>query len=132
LRRRRRIGFALRIEAFRQAVVGCEAWFYVVRCSGVLYLDLDLPSALRWLDDPEGFLMAHAQQQVILDKVQRIPELLGILRTVIDQRLRMNQPSGQLLLLGSVTGVLQQQSSENLALCTDSRFGWGAQCVLAW
>jgi predicted AAA+ superfamily ATPase len=80
-----------------------------------LYLDLELPSAQRQLDDPEAFLMAHAQQLVILDEVQRMPELFGILRGVIDQRRRMGQGSGQFLLLGSATGVLMQQSSESLA-----------------
>jgi len=80
-----------------------------------LYLDLELPSTQRQLDDPEAFLMAHAQQLVILDEVQRMPELFGILRGVIDQRRRMGQASGQFLLLGSATGVLMQQSSESLA-----------------
>ena len=80
-----------------------------------LYLDLELPSAQRQMDDPEAFLMAHAQQLVILDEVQRMPELFGILRGVIDQRRRMGQASGQFLLLGSATGVLMQQSSESLA-----------------
>ena len=80
-----------------------------------LYLDLELPSAQRQLDDPEAFLMAHAQQLVILDEVQRLPELFGILRGVIDQRRRMGQHCGQFLLLGSATGVLMQQSSESLA-----------------
>lgn len=80
-----------------------------------LYFDLELPSAQRQLDDTEAFLMAHAQQLVILDEVQRMPELFGILRGVIDQRRRMGQASGQFLLLGSATGVLLQQSSESLA-----------------
>ena len=80
-----------------------------------LYLDLELPSAQRQMDDPEAFLMTHAQQLVILDEVQRMPELFGILRGVIDQRRRMGQASGQFLLLGSATGVLMQQSSESLA-----------------
>ena len=80
-----------------------------------LYLDLELPSAQRQLDDPEAFLLAHAQQLVILDEVQRMPELFGILRGVIDQRRRMGQHCGQFLLLGSATGVLMQQSSESLA-----------------
>ena len=80
-----------------------------------LYLDLELPSAQRQMDDPEAFLMSHAQQLVILDEVQRMPELFGILRGVIDQRRRMGQASGQFLLLGSATGVLMQQSSESLA-----------------
>ena len=80
-----------------------------------LYLDLELPSAQRQLDDPEAFLMAHAHQLVIMEEVQRMPELFGILRGVIDQRRRMGQASGQFLLLGSATGVLLQQSSESLA-----------------
>lgn len=80
-----------------------------------LYLDLELPSAQRRLDDPEAFLMAHADQLVILDEVQRMPELFGVLRGVIDQRRRMGQASGQFLLLGSASGVLLQQSSESLA-----------------
>ena len=80
-----------------------------------LYLDLELPSAQRQLDDPEAFLMAHAQRLVILDEVQRMPELFGVLRGVMDQRRRMGQASGQFLLLGSASGVLLQQSSESLA-----------------
>jgi predicted AAA+ superfamily ATPase len=80
-----------------------------------LYLDLELPSAQRQLDDPEAFLMAHAHQLVILDEVQRMPELFSVLRGVIDQRRRMGQASGQFLLLGSASGVLMQQSSESLA-----------------
>lgn len=80
-----------------------------------LYLDLELPSAQRQFDDSEAFLMAHAQQLVILDEVQRMPELFGVLRGVIDQRRRMGQASGQFLLLGSASGVLLQQSSESLA-----------------
>ena len=83
--------------------------------SNALYLDLELPSAQRQLDDPEAFLMAHADQLVILDEVQRMPDLFGILRGVIDQRRRLGQASGQFLLLGSATGVLLQQSSESLA-----------------
>jgi len=85
------------------------------RYPDALYLDLELPSAQRQLDDPEGFLMAHAQQLVILDEVQRMPGLFGILRGVIDQRRRMGQANGQFLLLGSASGVLLQQSSESLA-----------------
>lgn len=80
-----------------------------------LYLDLELPSAQRQLDDPEAFLMAHPNQLVILDEVQRVPELFSVLRGVIDQRRRKGEASSQFLLLGSASGVLQQQSSESLA-----------------
>lgn len=80
-----------------------------------LYLDLELPSAQRQLDDPEAFFMAHPNQLVILDEVQRLPGVFSILRGVIDQRRRQGESSGQFLLLGSASGVLLQQSSESLA-----------------
>ena len=54
--------------------------------SNALYLDLELPSAQRQLDDPEGFLLARRNRLVILDEVQRIPEIFAILRGVIDSR----------------------------------------------
>ncbi len=80
-----------------------------------LYLDLELPSAQRQLDDPEAFFMAHANQLVILDEVQRLPGVFSILRGVIDQRRRHGEATSQFLLLGSASGVLLQQSSESLA-----------------
>jgi len=79
------------------------------------YLDLELPSAQRQLDDPEAFLQAHRHQLVILDEVQRQPELFAVLRSVIDQRRRDGEMAGQYLLLGSASGVLLQQTSESLA-----------------
>jgi len=83
--------------------------------ANALYLDLELPSSQRQLDDPEAFFMAHPKQLVILDEVQRMPGVFSILRGVIDQRRRQGESSGQFLLLGSASGVLLQQSSESLA-----------------
>jgi len=80
-----------------------------------LYLDLELPSAQRQLDDPEAFLLAQHNKLVILDEVQRLPELFAVLRGVIDIRRRAGEAAGQFLLLGSASGVLLQQSSESLA-----------------
>lgn len=85
------------------------------RCPNALYLDLELPSAQRQLDDPEAFLLAHPNQLMILDEVQRLPELFAVLRGVIDQRRRHGEASGQYLLLGSASGTLLKQTSESLA-----------------
>lgn len=85
------------------------------RRGDALYLDLELPSAQRQLDDPEAFLLAHPNRLVILDEVQRFPELFAILRGVIDLRRRAGESAGQFLLLGSASGVLLQQASESLA-----------------
>lgn len=80
-----------------------------------LYLDLELPSAQRQLDDPEAFLSSQRKRLVILDEVQRLPELFAVLRGVIDQRRRAGEAAGQFLLLGSASGVLLRQASESLA-----------------
>lgn len=85
------------------------------RRGNALYLDLELPSAQRQLDDPEAFLLAHRSRLVILDEVQRLPELFAVLRAVIDVRRRAGESAGQFLLLGSASGLLLQQASESLA-----------------
>ena len=85
------------------------------RYGNALYLDLELPSAQRQMDDPEAFLLAHRGRLVILDEVQRLPELFAVLRGVIDVRRRAGEMAGQFLLLGSASGVLLQQASESLA-----------------
>ena len=85
------------------------------KAGSAIYLDLELPSAQRQLDDAEGFFQAHRNQLVVLDEVQRSPKLFETLRGVIDQRRREGESAGQFLLLGSASGVLLGQSSESLA-----------------
>jgi len=80
-----------------------------------LYLDLELPSARRQLDDAEAFLLAQRRRLVILDEVQRMPGLFEVLRGVIDLRRREGEAGGQFLLLGSASGALLKQGSESLA-----------------
>ena len=80
-----------------------------------LYLDLELPSALRQLDDAEGFLLAQRGLLVVLDEVQRVPGLFAVLRGVIDQRRRAGEAVGQFMLLGSASGALLGQVAESLA-----------------
>jgi predicted AAA+ superfamily ATPase len=99
----------------RQAGKTTLAFAEKERHASAIYLDLELPSAQRQLDDPEAYFLAHQHQLVILDEVQRIPNLFAVLRGVIDQRRRNGEASGQFLLLGSASGVLLQQSSESLA-----------------
>lgn len=80
-----------------------------------IYLDLELPSDRQKIADAEAFFAAQHGRLVILDEVQRVPELFATLRGVIDQRKRLGEVSGQFLLLGSATGVLLGQVSESLA-----------------
>ena len=48
------------------------------------YLDLERPSDLAKLADPELYLSGFGGQLVILDEVQRMPDLFPLLRSLID------------------------------------------------
>ncbi len=80
-----------------------------------VYLDLERPSNLAKLHDIEQFCSLHADRLLIFDEIQRIPELFAPLRSIIDDRKRQGQKTGQFLLLGSASLDLLQQSSETLA-----------------
>jgi len=79
------------------------------------YLDLERPSDLAKLVDPELYLSSFDGQLVILDEVQRMPDLFPLLRSLIDERRRAGEKAGHFLLLGSASPELLQQSSETLA-----------------
>ena len=80
-----------------------------------LYLDLENPNDRARLADPARYLAAHADRLVVLDEVQRMPELFQVLRGEIDARRREGKRSGQFLLLGSASDALMKQTSESLA-----------------
>lgn len=80
-----------------------------------IYLDLERPSDLQKMSDPELYLEHQSGKLVILDEVQRTPELFPILRSVIDERRRSGEKVGQFLLLGSASLDLIQNASESLA-----------------
>ena len=80
-----------------------------------IYLDLEAPEDLLKLSDPASFLSAHSDKLVILDEIQRAPELFPVLRGLIDKNREQGLRAGQFLLLGSASMDLMRQSSESLA-----------------
>jgi len=80
-----------------------------------VYLDLESPEDLLKLSDPTSFLSAHADKLVIIDEIQRSPDLFPVLRGLIDKNRHQGRSSGQFLLLGSASMDLMRQSSESLA-----------------
>lgn len=79
-----------------------------------VYLDLESPVDQEKLADATFYLSGHEDKLVILDEVQRVPNLFGILRGLIDQGRRRRKKSGRFLLLGSASADLLRQS-ETLA-----------------
>ncbi len=75
------------------------------------YLDLERPSDLAKLQDPEAFFTLQKGRLVCLDEVQRAPDIFPVLRGILDETGR----NGQLLVLGSASPNLLRQSSETLA-----------------
>jgi predicted AAA+ superfamily ATPase len=76
-----------------------------------VYFDLESPQDLRKFENPELFLTAHQDNQVIIDEVQRMPELFPIMRSLIDKK----RKAGRFLLLGSASPAIIHGTSETLA-----------------
>lgn len=77
----------------------------------ILHLDLESPRDEGKLTEPELFFERFYDHLIIIDEIQRRPDLFPILRAVIDRDRR----PGRFLLLGSASPVLIKESSESLA-----------------
>ncbi len=80
-----------------------------------VYLDLEDPADREKLADAALYLSGHEDKLVILDEVQRTPELFQTLRGLIDKGRRGGLKAGRFLLLGSASIDLLRQSGESLA-----------------
>lgn len=80
-----------------------------------IYLDLESPEDLLKLSDPLTFLSSHSNKLVIIDEIQRAPNLFMVLRGIIDKNRQEGRKNGHFLLLGSASMDLLKQSSESLA-----------------
>jgi predicted AAA+ superfamily ATPase len=76
-----------------------------------IYLDLELPSDAAKLADPEIYLTGHEERLVVIDEIQRMPELFPLVKALVDRH-RIN---ARFLLLGSASPDLVKYSSESLA-----------------
>jgi predicted AAA+ superfamily ATPase len=75
------------------------------------YLDLERMEDLIKLDNAASYLETRKDECVILDEIQRRPELFPEMRSLIDR----HRVPGRFLILGSSSPDLMRQSSESLA-----------------
>lgn len=80
-----------------------------------VYRDLENPREQDQVRDIELFQQQYPDQLIILDEIQRTPEIFAPLRGIIDKRRRAGQRKGQFLFLGSASLELLSQTSESLA-----------------
>jgi predicted AAA+ superfamily ATPase len=79
------------------------------------YLDLESDSDFNKLADAEAYLKRFSDELLVIDEVQRKPDLFRIIRGIVDARKRKGEKAGHFLLLGSSSRELLQKSSESLA-----------------
>ena len=87
----------------------------VAKSRPAVYLDLESEADLAKLTEPELYLAQHEDKLVILDEIQRAPQLFQSLRGLIDTGRRRGRGKGRFLVLGSASIDLLKQSSESLA-----------------
>ncbi len=76
-----------------------------------IYFDLESPADRQKFFDPQLLLTSMEADCVIIDEVQRMPDLFALLRHLIDKKKR----AGRFLLLGSASPDLVKNTSETLA-----------------
>jgi predicted AAA+ superfamily ATPase len=76
-----------------------------------IYLDLELDTDRKKLENAETYLTYHQDKCVVIDEVQRMPKLFPLLRALID----MDRRPGRYILLGSASPEMIKGSSETLA-----------------
>lgn len=79
--------------------------------SQIPFFDLENPLDLAALENPMLTLSKYKNQLIVIDEIQRRPELFPILRVLVDEP----KTNRQFLILGSASRDLIQQSSETLA-----------------
>jgi predicted AAA+ superfamily ATPase len=83
----------------------------ISKIEGAVYVDLERPSDVNKLRDPEAFFTLNRDHLICLDEIQRVPELFPVLRSVMDE----NKRNGQFIILGPASPELLRQSSETPA-----------------
>ncbi len=81
-----------------------------IRGRDTIYLNLEHPSDLQKLDDPEWFFEAQIDKLVCIDGIHHVPELFTVLKQTVNEKKR----PGMYLLLGSASKELLNQDTKAL------------------
>ena len=84
---------------------------YLKNNKNAYYFDLESPVDRAHFNRPEYFLSSLTDKPIIIDEVQRLPDLFALLRSLVDKK----KQKGKYILLGSATPHLIKGVSETLA-----------------
>ncbi len=76
-----------------------------------LYLDIELPADFNRLSNPQMLFEENKDRCVVIDEIQRMPELFSVIRAMIDRQ----RTPGRFIILGSASPGVVQGISESLA-----------------
>ncbi len=79
------------------------------------YIDLENNLDKRKVEDFRSFYVQNSKKLVILDEIQKMPEIFTSIRGIIDDQRRQGNRTGLFLFLGSASMDLLKQSGESLA-----------------
>ncbi len=88
---------------------------HITKSLSAVYLDLENRLDLIKVEDISIFHEENSDKLIILDEVQRLPEVFPEIRGLIDKERRKGNKTGLFLFLGSASIELLKQSSESLA-----------------
>lgn len=71
----------------------------------------DLESRQFAIEDPKGFLAQFTKKGVILDEIQRVPEIVSYIQVIVDEK----QIAGQFILTGSEQFEVSKSINQSLA-----------------
>jgi predicted AAA+ superfamily ATPase len=78
-----------------------------------VYIDLENDLDKRKVEDFHTFYEAHKGKLIILDEIQRLPEIFSSIRGIIDEQRRAGNKKGLFLFLGSASMELLKQSKDH-------------------
>jgi uncharacterized protein len=87
----------------------------IIKSIPSVYLDLEKNLDLKKIEDIHTFFKNNNDKLIVLDEVQRVPEVFSQIRGIIDKERQKGRKTGIFLFLGSASIDLLKQSSESLA-----------------
>jgi len=87
--------------------------FRISETKPAVYLDLEDNLDLQKVKDISLFHAENDEKLIILDEIQRLPEIFVSLRSIIDKERRKGNKTGQFMFLGSASLNLLKQSGES-------------------
>lgn len=96
----RQVGKTTLAKSLRQQISGSS-----------IFLDLEMEEDVAKLQNAQAYLQDQHDKCVIIDEIQLMPRLFGLIRGLVD----MERRPGRFMLLGSASPALIRQTSETLA-----------------